>query len=482
MLLEGLAPAGLTAAPILEAFDAYSGCYFDLNRGQAVDGDGLRRLRDSTRRGLSGFGVAAGQRVVLCVGNGPLFPATLAALLALGASPILIHPMTVPAERRRIAGEWDAAWILTDAWTESDLSSGWRPCGDDKELALRAVDHAAALPVVGIPLHATSGTTGTPKLALRPGPVAMADAENWANTLGINSDDCILCATPMSHNYAYAAGVTVPLLTGANVACMRQFNPRLAGRALADNGVTVFAAAPAMLPLLQRGFIPHAPTLRTLITAGEALRPDVAKAFQAATGVVPRSHLGTTETGAISMVLGDFRPRSVGHPVATVETRLRKQTEAEEDSGILEVRSRSTMLGYLTADGILSGRDRDGWYSTGDLVRMTPDGQLEFLGRVGDVINVMGNKVLPSEVEAVIALMPDVAEIKVYAGRGLGGSETVLAAIVAADGLTPNMIRRHCEEQLAPHKIPAQIHMLSEMPRSTAGKIRVRDLPQTTTP
>jgi long-chain acyl-CoA synthetase len=149
----------------------------------------------------------------------------------------------------------------------------------------------------------------------------------------------------------------------------------------------------------------------------------------------------------------------------------------EEGVGALAVSSSSMMAGYLSSAGIDRSPISDGWFKTGDLAHLDETGNIVLRGRASDVINSFGHKVLPSEVESVIALLPEVMEVKVYSAPNRWGSNSVKAAVVAADGMTDADIRAHCKKHLVAYKQPGQIVMLEKLPRSPAGKILASQLP-----
>ncbi len=93
------------------------------------------------------------------------------------------------------------------------------------------------------------------------------------------------------------------------------------------------------------------------------------------------------------------------------------------------------------------------------------------------MINVEGLKVIPSEVEEVIAAVPGVVEVKVYAGSRKSGGQFIKAAVVADEGLDLAVIRAHCERNLVYYKRPERIIPLEALPRSAAGKIQREQLP-----
>src|SRR5262249_45036711 len=160
---------------------------------------------------------------------------TLAATLYAGASPLLLHSEAPPAELARFARTFGARAVVSEAWGTADLQM---VSADSAQLSLdrfpnltwAAVDENHPefngdwpdLPPV--PLPPTSGTTGKPKVAVRPGAAAIAEASNYQQTLQIGANDCILGFVPMSHAYGFGTSVMLPLISGASVVSMRRFN------------------------------------------------------------------------------------------------------------------------------------------------------------------------------------------------------------------------------------------------------------------
>ena len=103
--------------------------------------------------------------------------------------------------------------------------------GDGLRLICAQMDDAGplgeeAFPAIpSVPLHPTSGTTGTPKIAIRHGEAAAAEARHYEQTMGITPEDTLLCVVPMSHAYGFGTCVTMPLTSGASVVSSRRFQP-----------------------------------------------------------------------------------------------------------------------------------------------------------------------------------------------------------------------------------------------------------------
>jgi len=478
--------------PLLDLVEDYTGSFLDLDHGFALDGPGLRAGRDQIVHCLRQMGVAAGDRILFGVGNGPGFVAALAAVLSIGGSPVLLHFETPPAELKRLAASYGARFVLCEAWTEAELASlstkalpiELAPAARLTCAAVDARESADDRPfpaVPSVPLHPTSGTTGTPKIAIRQAGAAVAEARNYQRTMEVTAEDTLLCVVPMSHGYGFGTSVTMPLLSGANVVSSRRFNPHLVTRALREHTITTFPAVPAMLHLLlvaARGPIAGLP--RRVLSAGAPLSEQTAQAFLDNTGQPVRSLYGTTETGGISV---DVHPQGagtagcVGPAMQSVSVEVRPLAEPgvlQEGIGRVWVKSPSAMAGYLTRDGIDASRLIDGWFETGDLGFLDEAGRIHLVGRESEVINVFGLKVIPSEVEGVIRDVPGVADVKVYAGQHRSGSQTVKAAVAGPESLDVAAIRAHCARQLVGYKRPEVIIRMDALPRTATGKI-IRD-------
>ena len=135
------------------------------------------------------------------------------------------------------------------------------------------------------------------------------------------------------------------------------------------------------------------------------------------------------------------------------------------------------MAGYLGQGTIDESMVTDGWFDTGDLALLDSRGIIQLMGRESEVINVEGSKVIPCEVEEVIAALPGVHDVKVYAGRRRNGSHFVKAAVVCDPQVEPSAIQTHCERNLVYYKCPERIILVDSLPRSPAGKILRDQLP-----
>jgi len=489
--------AGIDMAPdaMLAAIDDYRGTIVDLDNDLRVGPEVFAASRIELARRMRSAGLRAGDRVIVAVGNGPAFIAAWAAILAEGGSPLLVHVESPPAELRRIAQRFCARFVVTDAQTEAsfepvaaqakalsfDLWSRlvWADFGD----LINALDRPPLF-LPGVPLHPTSGTTGEPKVAVRPVSTAIAEARHYVETIGIDRTDTLLAVAPMSHAYGHGWYVITPMVTSANLLTMRRFKAKMVFEACQQHGVTVLPAVASMLDalLFGAGDRLYDPT-RRVITGGAPTTARTAANFERVSGARVRPLFGTTEAGAIAVARGDDPPSiggRVGRPFGGVSVEIRPPEEPSDlgpGVGLVHVRSASVMAGYLRDESLDTSIVPDGWFNTGDLGWIDEDGVLFLRGRQAEVINVSGMKVLPSEVEEVIGALDGVIEVKVYSGRTRAGLHYVKAAVVVDNGLDEARIKAHCQEHLVYFKRPGRVILMDALPRSSRGKVLCEQLP-----
>jgi len=470
--------AEFSAEPLLSAFEGFHGCWFDLDLNIKITADELKRLKSELLAQMTNRGLSPGDRILTALPNGPLFAAIWAASLEAGASPILAHSDTPDPELERMAARWGARFLATEARGDED-GSGLLAAGRFGGIRWQRRESWDAyrdqLRLISLPLHPTSGTSGGPKVAVRPGACAIAEPRHYIETLSIDSSDAILCAIPMSHAYAYGMCFLVALLTSAQLVFMRRFGPALAHRAFSQMKISMFPAVPIILDSLLAA--PTAGSLgrpRVVLSAGTPLPRKTFEEFRTRYGLSVRSLYGTTETGGISIGLEEEEfTESVGIPMRGVEVDLSETSG--KDVRVVRVRSSSMMAGYLEGNRISRDQIPSGWFETGDIARRDAQGRLLLQGRVSEVINVFGYKVIPREVEEIILMLPQVEDVKVYAGRHLG-PDIVEAAVVCHEPVSEAQIIKHCEQHLVSYKCPTAVRFVAALPRTASGKVAVECL------
>lgn len=479
---------------LLDGLADYHGTVHDITLDLVVSADDLRAGHEALTRGMSGHGLSEGDRVLVAVSNGPLFIAIWTAILACGGSPIPVHFETPIKELKRTAERFHAAWVVSDLWNETQmenegvkpfvLSCGWQQAvfglWEGEKTERFADKMSCSLP--GIPLHPTSGTTGNPKLAIRPIATAVAEVVNYVETFGIRSSDTLLNVTPMCHAFGHGFCAVAPLVTGASLVTMRKFQPRLVVEACQKFDITILPAAAAVLDVLifTAGKRLYSKT-RKVFTGGGPVNSRTVNKYLEAAGSSPCPLYGSTEAGGIAVVRqgGYALDGCVGFPFKNVEVEVRRADDPDvpEGLGLIHVRSKSLMMGYLVQEQVNKDALLDHWFNTGDIGNFDAEGRLVLGGRVAEVINVSGMKVLPREVEEVIKSVPGVVEVKVYPKLTRLGTNTISAAVVADSTVTVEMIREYCERGLVYYKRPSRVTLLDQLPKNTSGKVVKELLP-----
>jgi acyl-coenzyme A synthetase/AMP-(fatty) acid ligase len=229
------------------------------------------------------------------------------------------------------------------------------------------------------------------------------------------------------------------------------------------------------------------PSLQRLVSAGEALNPDVNERFRDTLGLEIHDGYGQTETGAVTGTgPGEpVRPGSMGRPLPGIELRIAGEDGGDTPdggSGELQVRASTCptfFAGYLDADGgpdLLGGE----WWRTGDHVRRDADGYLTYVGRDDDIIVSAGYRIGPFEVESALVSHPAVAEAAAVPAADPERGAVVRAVVVLRDGAPGEDLARELQEHVrrttAPYKYPRIVEFAESLPKTASGKVKRAEL------
>lgn len=225
--------------------------------------------------------------------------------------------------------------------------------------------------------------------------------------------------------------------------------------------VNVLPASPTFLnlTLISKAFEKYDVSSLLLVTYGTEPMPEAL--LIRLKGLLPRvkfmQTFGTSETGIAKTV-----------SKSSTSTFLKIEDPDQEFkivNGELWLRSKTQILGYINHSNDCF--TEDGWFKTGDLVEETSDGFLKIIGRSKEVINVGGEKVLPTEIETVVIELPQVVDCKAKGVANAITGQMVVIDVVLADGfdskIEKNVIRIHCRERLDSYKVPAKINFVTEL-------------------
>jgi acyl-coenzyme A synthetase/AMP-(fatty) acid ligase len=319
----------------------------------------------------------------------------------------------------------------------------------------------------------TSGTTGPQKGVVhgqRYLPGQRLQAEHW---LDARPDDLVWCTAATGWSKSARNVFIAPWLRGASALVHdARFEPAQRLRVLAEERVNVLCMAPTEYRVIAKRLeLAPVPDLRTLVAAGEALNPEVLRAFRDGTGLEIRDGYGQTETGQLTaMPVGEpVRPGSMGRPLPGVDLLIA--------DGELVLADPATDPTFFI--GHLGGGDAPAHapWATGDRVREDDDGYLYFEGRSDDLIISSGYRIGPFEVESALVSHAAVAEAAVVAAPDDERGSVVRAVVVVREGFAPSdelaaELQEHVKRETAPYKHPRIVEFASELPKTESGTVR----------
>ncbi|MGO4361831.1 long-chain-fatty-acid--CoA ligase [Terrabacter sp. RAF57] len=511
--------------PALEFFGAELS-YSELGRQVDVAAEGLRRL-----------GVRPGDRVALVLPNCPEHIVAFYAVLRLGAVVVEHNPLYTPTEVAHQFGDHGATVAI--AWDRMATTITALPGVEHvvavditasmpwtKRLALRlpvararalraqltgpapgttpwsdVVRHGPLAPSTPGPtvddlaaIQYTSGTTGVPKGAMLSHGNLMANAAQgraWVPGL-TPGQEVVYAVLPMFHAYGLTLCLTFAMSMGARLVLFPRFDVDLVLTAAKKHPPTFLPAVPPIyerLATAARECGIDLTATRFAISGAMALPRETLELWEDVTGGLLVEGYGLTETSPVALgnpIGSDRRPGAVGVPFPSTDIRVVDPEDPTRDRapgerGELLIRGPQVFGGYWgrpeeTAAALLDG----GWFRTGDIVVVDPDGFVSVVDRIKEIIITGGFNVMPSEVEAVLRTVPGITDAAVVGLPKHDGSEDVVAAVTTEPGveLVVEDVRARCRADLAAYKVPRRVVVVDDLPRSQIGKVlrkQVRD-------
>ncbi|MBC8989991.1 AMP-binding protein [Micromonospora chalcea] len=448
----------------------------------------LERSERLARSLRSHLGVQAGDRVgVLCRNHHGLIEAIVAAML-LGADAVLVNTGLSAAQLGTVAEEQGLCVLVHDGeFTERVLGLPAEVHRVDErrheELIAAAVPGEQLQPPErdGRTIVLTSGTTGAPKGARRPTPHGFGPLVSIIDRIPLHARNTTMIAAPIFHTWGYAA-LQVSFALRATVVLHRRFDPAATLTALVAQRCDAMFAVPVMLQRLMEVEPPlPRPPLKVVAVSGSALPGNLATAFMDRYGDVLYNLYGSTEVSWASIAgPRELRaaPTTAGRPphgtrLAILDENGRPVRDGEV--GRIFVGNEMLFEGYTSGVGRES---RDGLLDTGDLGRLDADGLLFVDGRADDMIVSGGENVFPSEVEDLIARLPQVREVAVIGvpDPDYGQRLAAFLALRPGETLDPDAVREYVRRYLARFSVPRDVVFVKYLPRNATGKVLSREL------
>ena len=334
----------------------------------------------------------------------------------------------------------------------------------------------------------TSGTTGEPKTVLESLAAHWAKMQLFADGFQPDVDDVHLLYLPLSHVFGFRLGI-LTLLRGGRLVLLERFSPEQALRLVGQERVTVLPAVPTHLRLLHDRFDParhDITSLRWVLSAAANLPHELAEWVYQTIGARMMFVYGCSEgfttvtSDAADILAGSVGDRVFQGPLGTPADGTVRVVNPYEGAMVSDGDTGEIWYGAATPVRYwdLPPVAVDGWYRTGDLGCIDPEGRLHVTGRLKELINRGGLHVSTSEVELAMSAHPGISDSAVIPvpDRVLG--EAVCACVVPAGAGTPDLgeLRTFLAATLARHKLPDELCVVAAIPRTDIGKVDRRAL------
>ncbi|MGW6404003.1 class I adenylate-forming enzyme family protein [Streptomyces sp. NPDC055134] len=466
-----------------------------------------REFAESARRAatvLSDAGLRPGDRLAVMTYNTPAFLFAAFGAWYAGATLVPVNHKLQTAEVERQLRHCGARLALVDVEigeraTAADVDVTWLVSHADADAATRPADSFESRVAGAEPCGAeagpdsdiaqilyTSGTSGIPKGCMHTHRGITLTAGHTADTIPLRAEDRFLICMPIWHASPLNNWTLGTLVRGATVVLQREYDPRGMLETIQRERVTAMFGAPIALIAPVQSVADFADfdltSVRAWIYGAGPLDADTARRLMKAYGsddfhqVYGMSEMGPAGT-SLSPAEQVTKAGSIGRGgMAGVDLRVVRPdgTDAGSgDTGEIWLRSETRMVGYLGDEAATAEVFAGDWYRSGDLGRVDEDGFVTIVDRMKDVIITGGENVASQEVEGALRGHPDVLDVAVVGSPHPQWGETVVAVVVPRDGTEPDLagVRAWLESRIARYKIPRELVLRPELPRTPSGKI-----------
>jgi long-chain acyl-CoA synthetase len=447
---------------------------------------------------LAERGVGRGDRVALMTSNRPEFMVTVHAASKLGAAAVMLNSswkalevgtaVGLTAPRYGVADGPGAALLAEHLGADAVLDL-------DDAAAAAVIDRTSTAPPPAVTVLDTddaafvfsSGTTDRPKAVRHTHRSIDLGTQHWVTALGLGPEDRFQVATPPAHILGLL-NLLAAAKAGSTVRLHRRFDLDEELRCIQEERMTLeMAVAPIALAMANH---PHLEdydlsSLRYIMWGATPITPSVAETVSARTGARWLPAYGTSEVPVITANPVDdperWRLDSAGLPVGGVTLRVVDLVTGDilESGGVgeIQVKSDSAMAGYLPEEATAAAF-ADGWYRTGDVGWLEPEGWVHLTDRSKEMIKVSGFQVAPAEIEAVLHGHGGVVDCAVFGVPDERAGEVPVAAVQLEPGsdVTAEELQLLVTDTLATYKRVHQVVFVEAIPRTPSGKVLRRVL------
>lgn len=328
----------------------------------------------------------------------------------------------------------------------------------------------------------TSGTTAFPKGALYTHKMLFWNSINTELRLDLNSEDVSINCAPPFHTGGWNVLLTPFIHHGAYTLLVENFDPDIILEMLEKEQATIWWAVPTMLKMMADSPVfdkVKLDRLRYFVVGGESMPVPLIEKWHRK-GVLIRQGYGLTEVGPNVSSLdhkdairkkGSIGTMNFYYDALLVDSSL-KQVDPGE-IGELILKGPTVTPGYWKNEEATRDTIRDGWFHTGDLMRVDEEGYYYVVDRIKNMYISGGENVYPAEVEHLLSMHPAIEEVAIVGVPDEKWGETGMACAVLKEGFDLNLeqLFDYCLERVAKYKAPKHLKILKELPKNEAGKI-----------
>ena len=476
--------------------------FHDVETGHALTFADVDDRANRLAHALKGLGTAPGDRIAILCHNHPDFFVVLFACLKAHLVLVPLNWRQPPAELTPIMNRAQPRLLVHDetfATTATALAAashlpriGLGPATKANHSLDRLIERAPGTRLGSGRrrgsdtwyLLFTSGTTGQPKAVIQTFAMVWANTINIGQAIDLTSTDSTISFLPMFHTGGINMYVMPVFLAGGTSYVLRKFDVGAALDLVGRGSVSVIFGVPTIyqaLSLHPRFAETDLTQVRSWACGGAPLPEPLIRQF-AVRGANVRNGFGMTETGPTVFLMDEAsvaaKTGSVGKAQILTEVRIVNELEMPIEgvgTGELQVRGPGVTPGYFAEPAATRAGFADGgWLRTGDIAHRDADGYYFIVDRIKDMYISGGENVYPAEVERVLTNHPDILEAAVIGVPDEKWGEVGQAFLLPRSGRSIDLaaLPVWCRKHLAPYKIPKQCRVVSDFPRTAAGKVQ----------
>nr|WP_295469312.1 AMP-binding protein [Mesorhizobium sp.] len=338
----------------------------------------------------------------------------------------------------------------------------------------------------------TSGTTGKPKGAVLGHRAILNTAKFGENRFALPPKSIWLNCVPMFHSSGCVFALMCAMWNRGVHLMLPGFEPKLVLRAIEEEKANWIAAVPTMaIALLDDAERPtrDLSSLKVVVSGGTSVPSELVRRIERDLGADFVMVFGQTEmSGVICQSLrndtDEHRSQTVGTPYVHTEVRIADRETGKTvrlgEVGEICLRSYATLIEYFDLpEATASAFDKDGWFHTGDMGTMRPDGYLTITGRLKEMVIRGGENIYPREVEDVLVSHPSIADAAIFGVPDEKWGEQLCAAVRLRSDMPPpgeEELKNFLRDRIARHKVPAYWWFIDSYPTTASGKIQKFEL------